>query len=508
MDSLNIVHSQQHTMSYIIPLLLMMIYFSIVGWQTDTFCFFMVLCGLYYATIHGGPYATPIILVALMLIHFWMAFWYKQKYGQYRSTPESVKLLQTIRRQQLSTAIDPLVPNVKSVCKKLLNGSDAYALISPNATALVNWRPLTVRLAGYLGGISSTYDGVFDMTKGTQLALAQGARAFVFDIDYLDTSPCNPVIINRDDGGYMRSLHTGSIKEACQTLKNKAFETNYDPVIIIVYMRRLPSGTQQKASFLSAIAQQLNPLSMYHLGSTEQGNFYNCLSESILFLSPITNYQKKFIVLTNYDTTTLPSSQNPTDNLNFWTNARIYRDPSGLSSSLGDVTPPPPPSPPAYAQVGSAKQLLNIGKADQNAYIQGTTTSSANTFKIALGAVDYSFSTAELTIMLNQLGIQCVPIDVVALSALPKHEDTIKNANKTATAQLSDLAMATNPDDPLSFWAYSGWSRKLLKDEPSISSTNTPVTTPQIQGYIVPKPTIPTAPSAATNSQGGLVSIA
>jgi len=457
--------SSSQVVSYIIPLLLMSIYFSVVGWETDTFCFFIVLTGLYYATLHGGTWAIPIVILALSVVYFWLAFWYRQKYSQYRSTPESVKLLQTIRKEILSSKIDPLTQNTNSVCSKLLNKKDLYALINPDSTALVNWRPLTVRLTGYLGGMNTSYDGVFDMTKGTQLALSQGARAFVFDIDYLDVSPCKPVIINRDDAGYMRSLHTGSIKEACQALANKAFETNYDPVIVIVYIRRLPEGDQQKANFLGAIAQALNPLSRYHLGSTEQGNFHSCLSESILFTSPITNYQKKFIVLTNYDTTALPAKSNPKDSLNFWTNARIYRDPSGLSSTLGDVTPVPPPSPPPYAQVGSAIQYMNISKADQNAFIQGTTSASANTFKIALGAVKYSFSTAELTILLNQLGIQCVPIDVVALSALPKHEDTIKNAVKTVPAKLSDLTEPTNKDDPLSFWAYSGWSRKLLPGE-------------------------------------------
>ena len=279
---------------------------------------------------------------------------------------------------------------------------------------------------------------------------------------------------------------------------------NYDPVIVIVYIRRLPEGMTQQKTFLSAIAQQLNPLSTYHLGSTEQGNFYNCLSESTLFTSPIMNYQKKFIVLTNYDTSSIvTTTSNPTDNLHFWTNARLYRDPSGLGSGLGDVTPAPPPSPPAYAQIGVAKQFLNISKADQNAFIQGNTSASANTFKIALGPVNQTFSTAELTILLNQLGIQCVPIDVVALSALPVHEETIKGI-KAPAANLTDLAIATNPNDPLSFWAYAGWSRKLLKGE---ISTNVPVQAQQLQGYVVATPTPPKAPSVATNSQGGLVSI-
>ena len=495
-------YNTSQAVSYIIPLLLMIIYFSVVGWQTDTFCFFILLSGLYYTATQGGAYATPVIIGALSIIYFWMGIWYHMKYGQYRSTPESVNRLLTIRRQVLSTAIDPLRQTTYSTSKRLLEKIGVYSQIPYSKTPLVNWRPLSVRLAGYLGGINNTsYDGVFDMTKGIQLALAQGARTFVFDIDYLDESPCAPVIINRDENGYMRSLHTGSIREGCKTLAEKAFTENFDPVIVVIYMRRIPTSTSQSKSYLSAIAMALDPLSANHLGSNEQGNFHNCRSEALLFTSPITNFQKKFIILTNYDTTSLPQVSNPKDSLDFWTNARLYRDPSGLSSSLGDVTPAPPPSPPAYAQVGDAKQFINIGKADQKAFIQGTTSASANTFKIALGPVNYTYTTAELNILLNQLGIQCVPMDVIGLSALPEHQRTL---NTIQEPQLANLSLYTNDKDPLSFWTYGGWSRKLLTDEPT---TNQLLLSP-IQGYIIPSAVAPTAPSIKTNSNGGLVSIA
>ena len=453
------------------------------------------------SSAHNWMYIMPVFLVILMITYFSIAGWYNQKYGQYRSSPGSIQKLLTIRRQVLSTAIQPLVQNTNSICSNLLTNRGVYSSISKNKTALVNWRPMTVRLVGYLGGINTAYDGVFDMEMATTLALSQGARAFVFDIDYLDDAPCAPVVIHRDDQGIMRSLHTGSIRLACKALSERAFMYNYDPVLVIVYLRRIPRAKSQQNLYFKAIAASLDPLTQYHLGSNEYGNFHNCRSEAQLFTSPIVNYQKKFIVLTNYNTNTLPPTPNPKDNLDFWTNARIYQDPSGLSSTLGSVTPAVPTGQVAYVQIGAASQLLNIGSSDQANYVQGSTSASANTFKICLGAVDYTYKISELKKLMNTLGCQCIPMDVIALSALSAHTAAITKHRAPAT--LNDLANPSSETDPLSFWMNGGWSRKLIiGDATAADSTPTP-----IQGFVIPSVVVPTAPSPATNSNGGLVNI-
>ena len=444
------------------------------------------------SAIFGSKYFVPALLIALAIVYFSVAGIYKQKYGQYRSNPESINKLLTIRRHTLSSAIQPLVENTRSACQKLLGSSIPYNKITRNQTALLNWRPLTVRLVGYLGGINSSLDGVFDMDLGVTLALAQGARGFVFDIDYLEDAPCAPVVINRDDSGIMRSLHTGSIYKGCKALASNAFTNNYDPVLVILYLRRLPPSETQRTKFLSGIAAALDPLSTNHLGSNEIGNFHNCRSESQLFRNPITNYQKKFIILVNYDTTQLPSTPNPKDNLDFWNNARIWQDPSGISSTLGSVTMPAPSSPPAYVHVGALSQLLNIGSTDKGAYVTG----SSATFKIAIGDINKPISVSDINTLLNQLGIQCVPIDVIALSATPDHETTIKKYNPAKS--LNDLANPSNQKDPMSFWINSGWSRKLI-----IGDTRTGDTPEPIQGFIIQTAVVPVKPPISTNSAGG-----
>ena len=468
---------------------------------------------------------TPIILTILMVYYFSIAFWYRYTRGQWRSQIDSVNALLSIRRATLSTSIGPLTQISDSVSSSLLANPRIrpYNLINKSSEgqgdqrALVNWRPLTVRLAGYLGGINGPLDGVFDMAHGIQMAFHQGARAFVFDIDYLEVAPCQPIIAFRDNTGVMRSLNTGSIRDGCQAIATYAWSNNnFDPVIIIVYLRRIPMGDIQQKNFFGQIAASLSPLSEYHLGQTSQGNFHNCRSESVLFTTPITDYQKKFIVLCNYNTNVMPSTQNPKDNLDFWTNARIYQDPNGKSSALGSVTAAVPTGQVAYAQVGAREQLAVIGEKEQPA-IQTTTIAK---FSICLGQPDYTYTTAELAKLLNTLGIQCVPLDVLALATTKEHIDTLRlkntpGSNLASLTTLDSLANAANEKDPLSFWTYAGWSWKLLipakqgfqdYKEGFEDAAPVPPAAP-IPGFVIPKPVVPKKPAASLNSNGGMVNI-
>lgn len=446
----------------------------------------------------------PVLFILLALMYFTMSLWYKNEYGLYRSETDSINNLLAIRRQFLQSNIGPLTPSYNSVCADLLSKRGLYAQITDDKTAIVNWRPLTVRMAGYLGGHKTVRDGVFDMNVGIQLALQCGARCFIFDIDYLEDRPCEPRLIHRDEQGVMRSLHTGSIKDGMTALYNMAFNSNYDPVIVVVYLRRIPLGKTQQSSFFRAIASSLDPLSTYHLGSTEKGNFHNCRSESHLFTSEITNFQKKFIVLCNYNTNLLPHTSNPKDNLDFWTNARLYVDESGKSSSLGSVTSSVPNGQIAYAKIGATQQLLQIppdaiGSPSTTNY----KTLSSNTFTIAMGSMEDVFTTAQLSTLLNTLGIQSVPIDVLRLAADPKHVKTL--TNPPGPQDISALSNATNPTDPLSFWTYAGWSRKKIIE--GFEDMKPVPVAANIPGFIIPKAIVPKRPPPSTNSNGGLVNI-
>jgi hypothetical protein len=457
---------------------------------------------------------TVIILIILMVYYFSIAFWYRYTKGQYRSNQTDINTVTSIRNSDLGD-ITSMTPTDQSVCSALsANPRPApYNLINNikegngDQRPLVNWRPLTVRLTGYLGGANGATDGVFDMGSGVDKCLRLGARAFVFDIDFLDAAPCDPRVIFRDDKGIMRSLHTGSIKEGIDKIAAKAFaanggNTNYDPVLIILYLRRVPKGTNQQKSFFRNIAASLDSLSEFHLGQTDSGNFHNCRSEQVLFTTPIINYQKKFIVLTNFNTNNLTPTPNPKDNLDFWTNARIYLDNSGKSAALGEVTDVAPTSPPSYCEVGAIQQLLAVGASDQPAFQK----SASNKFKIALGSPDYQYSVAQVNFLLNTLGVQCVPLDILTLSQSSEYIKTLKLKN-TPPKTLNDLANALNPSDILSFWTHGGWSWRLIpKIEGFEEAAPVPPAVP-VTGFTIPPPVAPKKPARSMNSNGGMVMI-
>jgi len=440
----------------------------------------------------------PVLIVLIAIAYFVIGIGYQNTYGRYHSNQESINNLLSIRRYTLGNAIDPTQMNNKSVCAQILAKTGPYARITEASSLIVNWRPLTVRMAGYLGGDITARDGVFDMQKGIQLAMHVGARAFVFDIDYLEVKPCEPVLIHRDQQGYMRSLHTGSIRDGMDALTRYSFNTNYDPVLVIIYLRRIPRGRTQKDIFFKALAASLDPLSTFHLGTTEQGNFHNCRSEKNLFTSEITNFQKKFIVMCNYNTNLLTNTPNPKDNLDFWTNARIYLDENGKANTLGEVTDMVPNGQVPYAQVGATSQLLQIPPDSQENFI----IKSSNTFKIALGTMGEVLTPSEMAVLLSTLGVHCIPIDVLRLADTKEHLETLKMNSECN--DLRALAQLTNPSDPLSFWRFAGWSRKYIQE--GFENPNIPLPEP-IPGFIKPKSVVPTKPPISTNSNGGLVNI-
>ena len=487
---------------------------------------------------------TPVLLIIFTILFLALYFYWKFTRGQFRSTPLSIAQLLSIRTGTVSGAIGNLTRIDESVTAQLSAKPMPvpYSLIKTKGEshmAMVNYRPLTVRLTGYLGGINGPLDGVFDMGVGIVNSFRLGARAFVFDIDYLDATPCQPAVMFRDDTGILRSLHTGSIKEGMTAIAANAFtgdKPNYDPVLVIIYFRRIPPGANQKSKFFANVAMALNPLSEYHLGQTQDGNFHNCISESSLFTNPITHFQKKIIVMVNYDTSLLPSQSNPKNSLHWWTNVRMYLDPNGVSSALGSVTKEAPTSPPAYVHVGHIDHLLRIGSGKPTNDYQITALS---TFKIALGSPEYPYTVDELRILMNVLGIQCVPLDVLALGVKKDHLNTLNwKSGSTATGSsaesnaiptlLNQLTNPQNPLDPLSFWTFGGWSRKMLLDETAEGFKNygrekgfeegfeeppaedkAPVVQAQpIPGFIIPAPKPPSKPSPTMNSAGGVVSIA
>jgi len=438
-------------------------------------------------------YAVYTILVSLMILYAGTSFWFYQTNAMYTEDPKNVATLISVRRHDLSSALDPL-PRVEASVISNIGGTVPWSLIPQTKIPLVNWRPLTVRLCGYLGGANGIKNGVFDMNYGITNALKLGARAFFFDIDYLEVAPCAPVLLYRDQQGYKRSLMSGSVKDGMTALANNAFTNNNDPVCIFVYLRRVPQGPTQQSTFFTNLAKSLQPLDSYFLKTTDAGNAYNLQSEATIFTTPISSFTKKFIVMINYNTTVLTGTGQT--NLHYWNNARIYQHTTGTGASIGPITPAAT-TPQGYVQVADAKEILLMTAVQQAAFAE---TARAK-FTLAIREPEYDYSSSDLDTLLNKLGVQCIPIDVLKNAASPNHVAALAES-KTYTTNHTPLTLvdlskdtSTSKKDPLSYWYYTGYS---IKD---VSPTST------LPYYTIPSPATPQQPSAATNANGGLLSI-
>jgi len=405
-------------------------------------------------------YAVYTILVLLMLTYAGLAFWFYQTNSTYTEDPKKVATLISIRRQDLSSAIDRL-PMVETSVIANLSGIVPWSLIPQNNTPLVNWRPLTVRLCGYLGGANGIKNGVFDMNYGITKTLNLGARGFFFDIDYLEAAPCAPVLLYRDEQGYKRSLMSGSVKDGMTAIASNAFKNNNDPVCIFIYLRRIPKGPKQQTTFFTNLANALQPLDSYFLKTTDAGNAYGLQNEDKIFTMPISSFTKKCIVMINYNTTTLTGTGQ--SNLNYWNNARIYQHTTGTGASIGGITPAAT-TPQGYVQVADAKEILQMTAVQQVAFAE----TARSKFTLAIREPEYQYKSSDLEILLNTLGVQCIPIDVLSNAASPDHiaalEESRKNTIAKSPLKVSDLSMdaTTSKKDPLAYWYQAGWSFKNI----------------------------------------------
>ena len=302
------------------------------------------------------------------------------------------------------------------------------------------------------------------MNYGITKALKLGARGFFFDIDYLEAAPCAPVLLYRDEQGYKRSLMSGSVKDGMTAIANNAFLNNQDPVLIFVYLRRVPKGPKQQNTFFTNLAKALQPLHSYFLKTTDAGNAgnaYGLQSETTLFTTPITSFTNKCIVMINYNTTILTGTGQ--SNLNYWNNARIYQHTTGTGASIGPITPPAT-TPQGYVQVADAKEILLMTAAQQAAFAE---TARAK-FTLAIAPPEYDYSSSDLDTLLNKLGVQCIPIDVLANGASPNRikgiEELRAYVKKTVPLKVSDLSIdpTTSKKDPLAYWSFAGWSYKNM----------------------------------------------
>ena len=292
---------------------------------------------------------------------------------------------------------------------------------NPNTLPLLQLQPLTVKQAGFLGPLPY---GEFDTANATGQALRAGFRSFTLQIDFLDKrrDPAKyadvgmPTLLYRGDDGSLISSNSGSIGEVAKTIAALAFRPevpNYtQPVILYLHILRAPSQAKEEdryLTFLSKIAQQLNPLAPNHLGMSPLGVFHRQKNEEALIHTPLSSFEGNVIILCNADTTpfrspNLTTNFPPANDLDYWVNMRVY-----LNSEF-DVfgiaqTPPAGVTPRAIVVGFGALLAMSVQRSDT------FTAKAKNQFVIAMPSALSNPSYKDLKAALA-LGINMVPLDV------------------------------------------------------------------------------------------------
>lgn len=287
---------------------------------------------------------------------------------------------------------------------------------------LLNTQPMTIKQAGFLGPAPT---GEFKPDMAVSQALRAGFRAFVLEIDFLDTqrdpekfaAPGLPTLIYRDNQGALASANSGSIRKVAETIAGLAFQpdvpNSLDPILLYLHVRRAPSPVRQQEGYLlylSRIAKELEALIPMHLGMTPLGIFHRQKQEEVLLTAPLSSFKGQVIVMSNADTSMFRGLTGrkrfaPKEDLDYWVNLRVYLD---TDSDVIGITKIPDPGHTAAAVVVYFNQIMALSAAKTEAFaVRGKSR-----FVIALHDPEVNPTPGRLNKALNELGVNIVPLDI------------------------------------------------------------------------------------------------
>jgi len=224
--------------------------------------------------------------------------------------------------------------NIISMYPKLHGNEPVSTLISSLGSSLpkdqncfVNFYSFGCRFSGYLGPMK---EGYWEPAFMIDVALKNGCRTFVLDIDYIDEcvkeNKYYPRIVVRDVNNRLRIKHNShimcnsennsNIREVCDLINQKAFSDDLnnssDPIIIVLYFLRVPSDSAGNSlsdssttvlDYYSDVAKCLSPFTNRLLTNELNGGTFNRQgNEDTLIVNSITDYNNKVLIFSNAET--------------------------------------------------------------------------------------------------------------------------------------------------------------------------------------------------------------
>ena len=286
-----------------------------------------------------------------------------------------------------------------------------------------NVQYLSIKDTGFLGPYPS---GTYKEDIATANALKAGCRFLTLQIDYTDTKmdlslyevPGVPTLLVRGPTGKLLSKNSGSIEDVANTIATMAFNplapNNTMPIILYLHVVRAPSAVDQAEeymSFLSQIAEALNPLAPFHLGLHPLGNFTRQKMAKDILTLPINSLTGNIIIMSNADTslfrrsTLSKAKYPPAKDLDFWVNIRVYLDDAADANGITELADPA--TQPSAVLVNMSR-VLSLSGVNKDAFA----AKGKRRYVIAMADRVTNPTPAQLNAALNTLGINSVPIDI------------------------------------------------------------------------------------------------
>ena len=293
---------------------------------------------------------------------------------------------------------------------------------------LVNFHVLATRFTGYIGPFM---DGFFDIENSITYALKAGCRAFIYEIDYLescigksDEYDYYPKLIVRDVQGKIvsrgetskpmcNSDGASNIKSASTVLRSTAFssivQNQNDPLIVILYLLRIPpkekTGNKRLLTYYSRIAKGLEPLFDKSADSiVTGGTFARQKQEGTLLINPLKSYMGRALFFCNADTSGFRSATGyaPNEDLDYIVNLRL----SFKQTQLGCTSNQ---SGGSYGGVETVESYMSVPPSQ----LDNTCDDTKLRWTVCLSQ-DPAKQPSEknYTTLTGEIGVHCIPIQI------------------------------------------------------------------------------------------------
>lgn len=390
------------------------------------------------------------------------------------ATPDNVSRIKSVELKEFESFLSVFQKPRISLTDFIVK-SNGPLDVTPDEKLLINYAPLSVLQPGFIGPL---VNGVYDEQVGVSSAIRTGARCFVLPIDYhedptlkppLFARAGDPCLLIRDEGGNIRSLNSGSIQKIAQVIADTAFGplafNSSDPVIIVLYFVRVPDvdkDAKEYLRFCSKVAKALAPLIPNMLGQTSEGSYNRQGKQDQLFFAPLSQFEKKIIILSNIDTSLFrtPSKAGlaafaPRDDLDFLVHSRLFKDSEQDFGATGQMTSNQMPR----AIVQTVGYYTNIPAERKKSVIDTTKIRWSLAMNPGPGTAGANPTFDSTKIVLDTYGVQCVP-----------------------------LLLSEKPGDLLNLWREAVWRPK-----------------PKPIRFVNPQAFVPQQPSGKLNSNQGKI---